>query len=381
LFSALVFDLPRADDHRNELGRIIMAASTRRLVAAATLTLLALGSVATVSVRAQRADEIADEIYAKAKSESAFVLYVGGPTAPWEATARIFEQRYPGIKVSVTGGFSNVLDKTIDRQIKDDKLEVDTAILQTLQDFVRWSAEGKLLPFKPVGFEAIDPSFKDKDGAFYGVMVTAMPYMLNTQNVGAADVPDSALDFLKPQFRGKIVTPYPADDDATLWLFHKIVQKYGWNYMDRYMANKPNFIQGHLGQQRSIASGQNWVTFDSIFNITESEKKAGKPVESHFSTVDATPIWPLTGAIFKSAPHPNAAKLFLTWLLEPEQQAKTGTWSSRGDVPPPAGFEPIFSYQVVNDYMDFLTNETQLVALRKRFEDYTGPMVNVGGVR
>jgi ABC-type Fe3+ transport system substrate-binding protein len=354
-----------------------MAVSARRLVAAATFALLGIGSTAAISVRA----EGVDDIYAKAKAESAFVLYVGGPTAPWEATARIFEQRYPGIKVSVTGGFSNVLDKKIDRQIKDDKLEVDTAILQTLQDFVRWSAEGRLLAFKPAGFDAIDPSFKDKDGAFYGVMVTAMPYMLNSQNVSAADVPNSALDFLKPQFRGKIVTPYPADDDATLWLFHKIVQKYGWDYMDRYMANKPNFIQGHLGQQRSIASGQNWVTFDSIFNITETEKRAGKPVESHFSTVDATPIWPLTGAIFKNAPHPNAAKLFLTWLLEPEQQAKTGTWSSRRDVPPPAGFEPIFSYQVVNDYIDFLTNETQLVALRKRFEDYTGPVVNAGGVR
>src|SRR4051812_1540444 len=60
-----------------------------------------------------------DAIYTAAKSEGTFVLYVGGPTAPWEATARIFEQRYPGIKVAITGGFSNVLDKKIDQQIKD----------------------------------------------------------------------------------------------------------------------------------------------------------------------------------------------------------------------------------------------------------------------
>ena len=53
----------------------------------------------------------------------------------------------------------------------------------------------------------------------------------------------------------------------------------------------------------------------------------------------------------------------------------------RGDVPPPAGYKPIFSYKVVNDYRDFLTNEAQLIELRKRFERYTGPVVNVGGVR
>jgi ABC-type Fe3+ transport system substrate-binding protein len=63
-----------------------------------------------------------------------------------------------------------------------------------------------------------------------------------------------------------------------------------------------------------------------------------------FSTVDTTPIWPLTAAIFKNALHPNAAKLFLTWLLEPEQQVKTGTWSVRGYVSPPNGFKPMFSY-------------------------------------
>src|SRR5215471_9097030 len=351
-------------------------AVVHRFVANAALALLGL-CVTGLAARAQGTDAI----YAAAKAEGAFVLYVGGPTAPWEATARIFEQRYPGIKVSITGGFSNVLDKRIDKQLADGKLEVDTAIFQTLQDFVRWHAEGKLLAYRPPGFDAIDASFKQADGAFYGTMVIATPYMYNTQHVSATDVPNSAPDFLKAQFRGKMVTPYPADDDATLWLFHHIVRKYGWDYMDKYMAAKPNFIQGHLGQQRSIGSGQNWVTFDSIFNITSAEKKEGKPVETHFSTVDATPIWPLTGAIFKDAPHPNAAKLFLGWLLEPEQQVKTGTWSSRRDVPPPAGYKPIFDYPVVNDYRAFLTNEAQLVELRKRFEGYTGPVVNAGGVR
>src|SRR5881392_1554897 len=119
----------------------------QRLAASATFVLLGL-SAASLAARAQSADPV----YAAAKAEGAFVLYVGGPTAPWEATARIFEQRYPGIKVSITGGFSNVLDKKIDQQIKDGKLEVDTAIFQTLQDFVRWKAEGQLLPYKPPGF-------------------------------------------------------------------------------------------------------------------------------------------------------------------------------------------------------------------------------------
>ena len=56
-----------------------------------------------------------DELYAKAKAEKSVVYYSGGPVAPYEAFARQFEQRFPGLKVSITGGFSNVLNEKISR--------------------------------------------------------------------------------------------------------------------------------------------------------------------------------------------------------------------------------------------------------------------------
>jgi len=349
-------------------------ALARLLGAAAALTALAAGAL---PVKAQSLDEL----YAQAKDEGALAFYAGGPTAPWQARAQAFSERYPGIKISIGGGFSNVLDKKIDAQIAAGSLEVDAAILQTLADFSRWKAAGSLLAFKPAGFEAMDASFRDADGAFWATMIVVVPYMVNTEKVAAADTPNSALDFLRPQFRGKMVTPYPADDDVTLWVFYHIVQKYGWNFMDRYMAAKPNFIQGHLGAQRSIGAGENWLSFDSIFDITAALQRQGMPVESHFPAVDALPIWPLSAAIFKDAPHPNAAKLFFTWLLAPEQQAKLSTWSPRNDVAPPATFKPILSYNVVNDYRVFLSDQAQVAELRRRFEAYTGPIVNTGGVR
>jgi ABC-type Fe3+ transport system substrate-binding protein len=352
----------------------MLATCAKRLTAAA---MLAIGATAAAPASAQSLDNL----YANAKGEGAFAFYVGGPTAPWEARAKVFEDRYPGIKITIGGGFSNVLDKKIDQQLATGKLEVDAAILQTIADYVRWKAERRLLTFKPPGFDKMDAAFKDRDGAFWATMVNVVPYMYNTDKVAAAEIPNSATDFLKPLFTGKIVTAYPADDDVTLWVFWHIVQKYGWGHMDKYMAQKPNFIQGHLGEQRSIGSGQNIATFDSILDVTEGLKRQGQPVETHIPTVDALPIWPLSGAIFKDAPHPNAAKLFLSWLLEPEQQSKLPTWSPRSDVPPPAGYKPILSYKVANDYRAFLSDETEVAALRKRFEGYSGPIVNPGGVR
>jgi len=323
--------------------------------------------------------ETLDELYQKAKTEKEVVFYSGGPAAPHENRAKLFMQQFPGIEVKVTGGFSNVLNEQIEKQMAEKKLAVDMAFFQTVQDFVTWKRQGKLTAFKPDGFDQILPNFRDPDGAYMSFSANALTYAYNTAAVKPEDAPKSALDFLKPMFAGKVITCYPADDDATLYLFHVIVQKYGWDWMTKFTANKPNYVQGHLPVARSVATGENIATFDASSSVWEF-KRQGK-LEVVWSPEDETPVFTLTGGIFKDAPHPNAAKLFLTWLLEPEQQVRTGTWSSRGEVPPPAGFKPIFSYQVANDYISFLTNEAQLVALRKRFEGHTGPVVNVGGVR
>ncbi|HXP82916.1 MAG TPA: extracellular solute-binding protein [Verrucomicrobiae bacterium] len=349
------------------------------LVAALPFLFLTIAALFAFASRART--QSIDALYEKAKTEGSVVLYTGGPTAPWDVVAKEFSARYPGVTVYVTGGFSNVLDKKIDAQLASNKLEVDLAVFQTLQDFVRWKQQGALLEFKPQGFDKIDPSFKDPSGAYVAVQINAHTYAYNPNLVQPEDVPRSALDFLNPRFKGKVVSCYPADDDATLYAFNSIVQKYGWSYMDRYMANQPNFIQGHLGVVRSIASGENLVTFDTIAGISMDQKNLGLTQAVAFPQSDALPIWPFTAAIFKSAAHPNAAKLFLSWYLSPEEQSKTGSWSPRSDVPAPYGWKPILSYKVVNSYRAFLTNTKQLEELRKRFEAYTGPVKNVGGVR
>jgi ABC-type Fe3+ transport system substrate-binding protein len=342
-----------------------------------TLGLAALAGIA-LACASPAAAETMDELYAKAKAEKSVVFYSGGPVAPYESFARDFEQRFPDVKVMVTGGFSNVLNERINAQIKAGKLEVDMAFFQTAQDFAAWKREGVLMNFKPEGFDQIAPVFRDADGAFITTKVNPIGYAYNTKAV--ADVPRSALDFLKAQFAGKLITCYPADDDATLYQFYTIVQKHSWGFMDKYMATKPSFVQGHLEVARAVASGADIATFDSTATSLEL-KRNGQPIEFVLSPDDPTPIFTLTAGIFKDAPHPNAAKLFLTWYLAKEQQSRTGVFSARADVPPPAGFNPLYSYKLADDYVGFVTNATQLAELRRRFEAYSGPIVNKGGVR
>src|SRR5499427_11045633 len=320
-----------------------MANATIRRIALPATTLAA-ALLTAICARA----ETPQELYEKAKAEQEVVFYSGGPAVPHENRARLFMQQYPGIAVKVTGGFSNVLNGEIEKQMADGKLAVDMAFFQTVQDFVAWKKRGQLLLFKPDGFAEIYPNFRDPDGAYMALSANALTYAYNTAKVRAEDAPKSAEDFLKPLFAGSIITCYPADDDATLYLFHVIIQKYGWGWMDRYMATKPNFVQGHLPVARSVAAGESIATFDASSSVWPFRREGKLAVV--WSPQDETPVFTLTGGIFRQAPHPNAAKLYLSWFLAKEQQSRVGSFSARADVPSPDGMNPLTSYKIANDY-------------------------------
>jgi ABC-type Fe3+ transport system substrate-binding protein len=311
-----------------------------------------------------------DELYEKAKIEKSVALVAAGPSEPYEHWIREFQQRYPGVTVSFTGGLSNGLNRNINQQIASNKMVSDLAIFQTIQDFVRWKREGALLPFRPEGFDQIDPAFKDEDGTFTTVSVNMIAYAYNTVLVLPSDVPRSALDFLKPVFQGKLITTDPGEDDAGLLAFRGIVEKYGWDYMEKYMDQKPTFVtNGHANVSSAIADGQKLATFDST-STTPRLKRDGKPIDAVLSKVDPIPVFLVAAAIFKDAPHPNAAKLFLDWYLAKEQQSRTGTFSPRTDVPPPEGFQPLSSYNIDSGYRQMLSDEAKLAELKKKIAGY-----------
>ena len=89
------------------------------------------------------------------------------------------------------------------------------------------------------------------------------------------------------------------------------------------------------------------------------------------------PIWAQTAAVFNGGPHSNAARLYLAWYLSKEQQhgmSRIGRWSPRTDIDPPAGLKPIAQYKLANGFREFITDGAKVAELRKKFEDYIGPV-------
>jgi len=338
---------------------------------------LSLVVILTVGLLSAARAETLDQLYEKAKLEKALSIYTGAGPGAAKAAADAFEKRFPGIAVTPHGGFSNVLDLEIDRQLKDNTVTADYVQFQTVSDYHRWDKMGALLHFKPEGFDQVFAAMKDKNGAWVAVNAIPIVYGYNPDKVQEADVPKSARDFLKPQFHDKLVTAYPTDDDATMYDFDLIVRKYGWDYMKKYMANRPFFIQGHRDVAARVKSGEDFVSLD-VTNGSQinAPGQVGK-LKIVMSAKDKTPVFFTAGGILKKAPHPNAAKLFVSWMLSKEQQSRfPALYSPRRDMPPPAGMPPLTDPRFANGYRDFLGDGTKLAALRKRYEAFTGPVIN-----
>jgi UDP-N-acetyl-D-mannosaminuronic acid transferase (WecB/TagA/CpsF family) len=88
------------------------------LVISRPLLTTGLALAALASATMTRAETL-DQLYEKAKLEKSLVFYAGGPAAPHENRVKEFQQRFPGIAVSITGGFSNVLNAKINQQIRE----------------------------------------------------------------------------------------------------------------------------------------------------------------------------------------------------------------------------------------------------------------------
>ena len=215
-------------------------------------------------------------------------------------------------------------------------MDADLAILQTTQDYVRWKRQGALQSFAPPDFDRIPAKLKDPDAQFLPVFLVMIGLAYNPAQVSEADAPRSIPDFLKPAFKGKIVSTYPHDDDLTLYSNTLIVEKYGWEMIEKLLKQDMKFVRSHVLVAQETAKGERPVTFDQISQFNKVRFVAPDDLPM--------PVYPITTGIFAKAPHPNAAKLFLAFAISKEQQQRTaasGAVPVRPDVAPPAGLKPL----------------------------------------
>jgi ABC-type Fe3+ transport system substrate-binding protein len=314
-----------------------------------------------------------DELYQAALAEGGeLVIYAGGDRpASADGPRTAFLAAFPGIKLTMVIDYSKFHDVRINYQLATGTLVPDVVQLQTLQNFPRWTEQGRLLRYKPAGFSKIYDGFKDPGGAWMAAFVPAFSYMYDPTAAGT-NAPRSPVDLVDPRWKGQIASSYPHDDDATLYLYKRYVEVYGWNWFAKLAAQDMQFARGSFTPAAAVSAKQ------KVIGLGGSGSLVAPPTAPvRWAIADGHPFmaWGQRTAIFKDAANPAAAKLYLNWAVSVErQQAAFNGWSVRTDVTPPTGLKPVWQYPNANvdGFARFMADRAEAERWRQTFALYFG---------
>src|SRR5262249_8348807 len=93
----------------------------------------------------------------------------------------------------------------------------------------------------------------------------------------------------------------------------------GWSYFEKLAEQNVMQIQSALDPPNKLAVGERAVPADGASSDLLLLKEQGAPVEAAYA-VEGTPLITAPSGVFQSAPNPNAARLFQSFLFSVEAQ-------------------------------------------------------------
>ena len=148
----------------------------------------------------------------------------------------------------------------------------------------------------------------------------AQPIGYNTDLVKPEEAPKSFADLLDPKWKGKIVKAHPDYSGTILTATFQLARDLGWSYFEQLARQN-----GHAGavgasiRQRSSRSARARCKPTVSLSDLLLLKERGAPVEAVYAT-EGTPVITAPSGVFRSAPNPNAARLFQSFLFSVEAQ-------------------------------------------------------------
>jgi iron(III) transport system substrate-binding protein len=298
---------------------------SRRDVLKASAAAAAATAAATVYASPARAtlpepSAITPELVEAAKKEGKVAFYTAMDLPVAEKFAKAFEARFPGIAVRVERSGAERVFQRISQEMDSHIAAVDVVNSSDGAHFLAWKRNGWLAPYLPDEVLRHYPvEHYDPDGLFVTTRVWLSSMGYNTSLVKAEDAPKSFADLLDPKWTGKIVKGHPAYSGTIMTATYQISRALGWEFFEKLARQKVMQVQSSTDPPKKLALGERAVMADgNDYNLIQL-KEAGQPVEVIYPT-EGTPVVTGPSGVFKSAPNPNAARLFLNWISSLEGQ-------------------------------------------------------------
>jgi iron(III) transport system substrate-binding protein len=308
-----------------------------------------------------------------AKKEGKVVWYTSLVLPSAEKVAKLFETAYPGIKVEVHRTGSQRILQRVMQELSANIKNVDVIHTSDAGHFVLLKEKKLLMAHTPAGIDKFPPSFRDKDGYYFGLRATVNSIVYNTKQVSAADAPKSWKDLLDPKWKGKMVTAHPGYSGVIATHVLALVHLHGWDYFKQLSQNRLMIVQSANDPATTVASGERVVAVNGGDYSAYQLKKKGNPIEIVYPK-EGVPLVVSPTAIASFAPHPNAAKLFTDFTFTRELQQvmadSEGLYTGHPEVKYPADKPKLHELKLLGVEAEELEKRNE--EIKKRFVELFG---------
>jgi iron(III) transport system substrate-binding protein len=268
-----------------------------------------------------------------AKAEGEVVFYSSLNNEQIVTLIEAFKKKYPFIKPSFYRATSERVLQRASTEAKAGRYAVDVATAAGFQ-LELMKESGLTQKYVPPEAAFYNDGFTDPDGHWVSVhsLLNAMAY--NTQLVKPGEAPKRYEDLLAPRWKNRLGVNLQ-DPEWYVNLQRRWGKEKARNFLKALAAQQPGLRDGHNITAQLLAAGEFNAVSNTYAHIAARIKNQGGPVQYVFDEPVITYVHPI--ALMKAAPHPNAGKILIGFILSAEGQRMLrdqGRIPSRRDIDP-----------------------------------------------
>lgn len=256
-----------------------------------------------------------DVIVEAARREGEVVYYASMNLAEANALIGEFERRYPFIKVKLNRAGSERLLTRVLTEARARKSFAD--VIQTVEFSMHiFRRNGILARYIPQSNAAYPQEFKE-EGFWTTVYYNAYVTGYNTRLAPAGELPKKYDDLLNAKWKGRLMIE-GTKADWFAGMLQILGQERGLKYMRALAKQQPSPREGHELLAQLVAAGEGVIDINIPASSVERMKERGAPIE--WVALGPVPAIMVGIGLSAQAAHPNAAKLFIEFILSREGQ-------------------------------------------------------------
>lgn len=257
----------------------------------------------------------AQDVKSLAEAEGKVVFYAAFNATDTKTLTDGFQKLYPKIEASFYRATDAQLMERILTEYRAGKSLADVVMSTSFYGH-NLKKRGMLAAYDSPERKFYRDGYKDPQATWTSIYTNYSAFGFNTRNVPRASVPKTHQDLLKPEWKGNI----GIDSRAYEWfgtMLKAMGEEKGLAFM-RELAKQVGLRNGRTILAQLVAAGEFKGALSAYSQTFEQMKPAGAPVDWVYLNPVFANIHPV--GILAKAPHPNAAKLFIDFVLSKRGQ-------------------------------------------------------------